>query len=427
MNRYLLGEGYDNALEYLKHLVKLDIIEFPSGTEIGTWIIPDEWIIEDAWVKFKGKKIIDFKKDPLSVVIGSKSVNKKIDLAEFTEHLNYEHGEFTGELPDATPYVTNYYGDDWGFCMPKSKVVKPNKKKKAMEGVSQEGREIIPETVCGLPKGEYEVFIKSRKKPGSMKLGVHTIKGKSDKEILLFAHVDHPYQANDNLSGVACLVDLAKKIKCDHTVKIIFCPETVGSTAYALTQDISKVDFVVAVDICGNDGDILINKAYEKEDRINKVLHLAIHSFGKTYNKGEFRSTIGSDESVFNDPAIGIPGIMVSRHPYDEYHCSADTPDKINYENITETGELILKIIEIYEKDFVPVRKFQGQLMRSRYNIQTINKQFNLSWDYMVYGIDGKSSLAELCCDYGLLFDETYKHFINLEKDGKILRLPNIS
>jgi len=70
-NRCLLGEGYNKALDYIKNTIGLDVIKIPSGTELGTWTVPDEWIVKDAWVKFKGKKIIDYKKNPLSLAIVS--------------------------------------------------------------------------------------------------------------------------------------------------------------------------------------------------------------------------------------------------------------------------------------------------------------------------------------------------------------------
>src|SRR3990167_5762183 len=89
-NRCLLGEGYDNALEYLKHLIKLDVFEFKSGTEFGTWIVPDEWIIRDAWVKFKGEKIIDYKKEPLSLVVGSLPFNGSLSKDELVKHLTWD-------------------------------------------------------------------------------------------------------------------------------------------------------------------------------------------------------------------------------------------------------------------------------------------------------------------------------------------------
>lgn len=416
MNACLLGEGYDNRLEHLKKLIELDVIEIPSGTKIETWTVPDEWIIRDAWVKFNGEKILDYKTNPLCVVIGSEPIDAVYDLEDFQKHIHYSN-----EMPNATPYVFKYYDKTWGFCMPKSQ---------AFEDVETEkeflpsGEEVFkPSTKPKLTEGDYEVFIDSEFKPGKLKIGVHTIKGKSDREILLFAHLDHPYQANDNLSAVACLVDIAGKIQTDKTVKIIFCPETIGSIAYALTQDISKADFMIAVDICGNRNSILLQKAFDKEHPINRIAHLAIHGIGESYRKGEFRNTIGSDEYVFNDPLVGVPGIMLSTWPYNEYHTDEDTPDKIDYESIEKVQKVILSILEIEQKNFVPKRKFKGPLHRSKYKIETPNKQINLSWDYFFYAMDGKKSLVELCCDFGINFDYVYKLMLKMEENGDIGRV----
>jgi aminopeptidase-like protein len=82
LNRTLLGEGYDSALKYLAHLIDLDVQVFPTGTKVGDWTVPEEWVIRDAWVKYKGKKFIDMKKDPLAVITYSEPVNKEVDLEE---------------------------------------------------------------------------------------------------------------------------------------------------------------------------------------------------------------------------------------------------------------------------------------------------------------------------------------------------------
>jgi aminopeptidase-like protein len=405
MNRCLLGEGYDNSLKFIDHLIPLQILEFPSGTQLGTWTVPEEWIVRDAWVKGPdGEKIADYKKNPLSLVVGSIPQVAHMELRTLRKHWHY-----SDESPDTTPYVFKYYDNTWGFCFPKDVLYDKDE-----NGLKDK-----------LPEGDYEVFIDSEYKPGIMKLGVHTIKGKSDREILLFAHLDHPFQANDNLSGVACLVDLATKLKVEHTVKIIFCPETIGSVAYALTQDLSKVDFMIALDICGNTNSILMQKSFDAENKINRVAHLAIHSFAETYRKGAFRNTIGSDEYAFNDPQIGVPGIMLSTHPYKEYHTDQDTPEKIDYEQIEKMGKIIEKIIEIWEKDYIPVKKFKGQLMRSKYGIQTSSPQVNLSWDYFIYNMDGKKTLAELCTEYGLNFDYCYDVMEKIAED-KIIRKRSI-
>ena len=387
-NRCLLGEGYDNALEYINTLLGLDVIEIPSGTKVGMWEVPDEWIVRDAWVKYKGKKILDYKKQPLSLVVGSLPFKGKVSWKELQKHISTNE-----EQPEATPYWFKYYDKTWGFCAPHNQKFSD--------------------------KGEYEVFIDTEYKPGVMKIGVHTIPGKSDREILLFAHLDHPFQANDNLSGVACLMDLATKIKADHTIKIIFLPETIGSIAYGETQDISKVDFVMALDIVGNDKPILMQKTWDADSRLNKVTGAAFQVIGGAYRKGQFRTVIGSDEYFFNDPMIGIPGVMLSTHPYDQYHTADDTPDLINYDTIKKVQEIVQKTIEIWEKDYIPVRK-PGVLMRSKYGLQMPSPQLNLNWDYFWYTLDGKKSLAELCSDFEVNFDVVYEKFELMKKDNEI-------
>lgn len=397
MNACLLGEGYDNRLEYLKHLLDLEVIEVPSGTKFGTWTVPDEWMVRDAWVKFNGKKIVDYSKEPLSLLVYSKAFKGVLSKEEFVNNIYYAN-DFADNGLDMIPYKTSFYEKKWGICMSKKQF-------------------------DTLEEGEYEVYIDTEFKPGIMKLGIHTIPGKSEREILLFSHLDHPFQANDNLSAVACLADLATKIKCEHTVKVVFCPETIGSIAYAHTQDLSKVDFVIAVDICGNENSILLQKSFNQEDRVNRVAHLALHSLLQDNRKGLFRSTIGSDETVFNDPLINIPGIMLSTWPYPEYHTSKDTPEIINYEAIKKMQALIKKIIEIWESDFIPVKEFKGPLMRSKYGVQSSSKKTNLQWDYFIYSMDGKKTLAELCCEHGLVFELTLPVMLAMEKDGVITKM----
>lgn len=425
MNVTLLGAGYDNALEYLKKLIKLDIIEIPSGTKLETWTVPDEWIVRDAWVKDPdGNKIIDYKKDPLSLVVGTKRTHLMVELEELKKHWYYDEDNH-----NTVPYMFKYYQketddrlpgnypgneDFWGFCVRKTDVLEeiPEEELDKSTAIKMEGKDYIPRWRDKLKEGTYEVFIDTEYKPGTMKIAVHTIPG-DEREILLFAHLDHPYQANDNLSGVACLVDLATRLKSKHTIKIIFCPETIGSIGYALTQDISKVDFVLAVDICGNDNTLALQKSFLPH-KLNDIASLALFSQEKDYRKGPFRATIGSDEYIFNDPKFNIPGILLTRYPYPEYHNADDTPDKINYDKIKETQKVIEKIIEYWDKDFIPIRNFKGPLHRSKYDIQSSDPQFNLSWDYFIYGMDGKKSLSELCSMFGLNFEQTYPIIINM-------------
>lgn len=425
----LLGGGYDRSLYDINNIIPLEVINIPSGTEFGTWVVPDEWIVRDAWVKFKGEKIIDYQKEPLSLMVYSEPFKGIITAEELKKHLHYSEVN-----PDTIPYTYSFYEKNWGFnvkrdlvlkkkpgvcelgdCHPELKAIDPEVGK-----VTIEGQDYSPKFESVIEDGEYEVFIDTEFRKGSIKIGVHTIKGKSDREVLLFAHLDHPYQANDNLSGVQCLIDVAKQIKADHTIKIIFCPETIGSIAYAETQDISKVDFVIAVDICGNDNTLLIQKAFDKFARINYVVHSVVQDMGISYRKGEFRLLIGSDEYFFNDPLIGIPGILLSRYPYKEYHTSADKPEIIKEEKIKETTNVVLKTIEVYEKDYIPVRKIRGILRRSKFGLQSPNGLVNRDLDYLWYDCDGKKYISELVLPLGITFDFAYSFFDKLKKENII-------
>jgi aminopeptidase-like protein len=272
-----------------------------------------------------------------------------------------------------------------------------------------------------LQEGEYEVFIDTEFRDGTLKIAEHTIKGKSDREILLFAHLDHPFQANDNLSGVACLVDLAFKLKdkFNHTIKIIFCPETIGSIAYGLLEDISKVDFVVALDAIGDDNTLLIQKPLD-QNKLDWVVHLALLQTGASFRKGLFRHLIGSDEYFFNDPKVGISGLMISRYPYEQYHTSADTPEIVKEERIVEVQKYLENLISIYERNYIPQRLFKGPLMRSRYGVQNVSKEYNRLLDYFIYLIDGKRDLVEVCVESGIGFDYGYDLLEKLKADNFI-------
>jgi aminopeptidase-like protein len=431
-NRTLLGEGCDNSIEYLKKLLDLRIIEIPSGTKLETWEVPQEWIVKDAWVKFNGEKIIDCKKEPLSLLVYSQPFNGKVSLEELKKHLYW-----VDDMPDAIPYNYSFYEPNWGFGVAKNKFfdkvqlctdcndslkgLDPSIGKVRIEGINDK-----PLWKDKMAEGEYEVFIDTEFRNGTLKIAEHTIKGKSDKEILLFAHLDHPYQANDNLSGVACLVDLAFKIKdkFSHTIKIIFCPETIGSIAYALTQDISKVDFMVALDAIGNNETLLVQKPFS-ENKLDWVAHLALLKTGVSFRKGNFRQLIGSDEYVFNDPKIGIPGIMISRFPYKEYHTSADTLEIVLEEKIADVQTYIENLISIWERNYVPVRNFKAQLMRSKYGFQSPSKEFNRLLDYLVYLTDGKKDLVEICVLSGVGFDYAYEMFEKLKENNLIKSADN--
>jgi aminopeptidase-like protein len=393
--RPLVGEGFDKGLQYIKEMLpEMDILEFFTGKEYGTWTTPKRWNVKNAWIKHKGKKIIDFKKEPLSLMVGSQPIHGVVGLKELKEHLFYDPAN-----PEVIPYTYHYYGEDWGF-------------------------NTTAKQYSELKKGEYEVFINSEYTDGKLTMGQYTIKG-GDREVIIMVHLDHPYQANDNLSGVAAAIELAKTLKCKHTVKIVFVPETIGSVVYAHTQDLSKVDFGITLDMVGNDNTMLMQETFGQIEKINKAGVMAMSIVAPNlYRKAPFRAPLGADEYIFNDPLIAIPTIFFSRYPYKEYHSSADTPKIIKEKSLKEIVETVRKTIKFIENDWIPVRQFKGPLMRFRYNINQMSKEEGRKYDYFFYLMDGNRSLLELAYTCQLDVEKMEKLLNKMRKDGFIKKKP---
>ena len=62
----------------LAEIKNLKIKEYKSGQKVFDWKVPDEWNVKEAFVKYKNKKIIDFKKNNLHLVGYSAPVKKLI-------------------------------------------------------------------------------------------------------------------------------------------------------------------------------------------------------------------------------------------------------------------------------------------------------------------------------------------------------------
>ena len=206
-NRSLTGKGNEQTLKDIKKFIgNLKIHSIKSGSKVYDWTIPLEWEIKDAYIKDPDKKkIVDFKKNNLHVVSYSKNIKKIISLENLKKNIFY-----LKKIPQAIPYVTNYYEKKWGFC------VSYNQFK-------------------NLKKGNYEIKIESKFKKGKLIYGEYYKKGKTKKEILFSTNICHPSLANNELSGIIVCSALAKwikKKKFRFSYRFLFLPETIGALAY---------------------------------------------------------------------------------------------------------------------------------------------------------------------------------------------------
>lgn len=218
--------------------------------------------------------------------------------------------------------------------------------------------------------------------PYFMDIVVADVKGskKPDELLVLSAHLDHPKEsANDNASGSAALIDIARTLNelissgrmppPERTIRFLWIPEFYGSMAYvdghpelAGPECGGKTLANINMDMVGENlelihtymnitrtpasipsvvNDVVANMV-EMVDRMN------IRTSRGSLSQFNFRVTEyqgGSDHAVFVDRKI--PGMMIVHLPDYTHHTSEDTLDKVDPVEL-ERSEVIAAASMLY-------------------------------------------------------------------------------
>jgi len=405
--RSITGNGVRKTLDIIGKHVPLEIHEVPTGTNVFDWTIPKEWNISDAYIKnSKGEIIVDFKKSNLHILNYSSPVHKKLSLKELQEHI------FT--LPnqvDVIPYLTTYYKENWGFCM------QYNQYKK-------------------LPDDEYEVFINSSLKNGSLTYGEFFIKGKTDDEILFTSYVCHPSLCNDNLSGVVLITYLAKLLKnlnLKYSYRFLFIPETIGAITWLSknVSNLSKIKCGLVATCVGDPGAFTYKKTRNNTSKIDRIVEKVLLDSKVPHKIVNFFPS-GSDERQFSSPGfdLHIGSLMRTMYTvFPEYHTSADNLDFVTADSMRESLEQYLKVIFILENDAKYanlVSKCEPQLgKRGLYDAVGGQKKQKIEKMALLWVLnlsDGGNSLLDISIRSGLTFEEI-KNAADLLYEKKLLKI----
>ena len=381
--RSITGNGVRKTLRAIKeHLPGLEIHEVPTGERCFDWEIPKEWNISDAYVQDEnGKKIIDFKEHNLHVLNYSLPVNKEVTLEELDEHL-YSFPD----KPDVIPYVTSYYQQRWGFCLPHNQRTQ-------------------------LKAGTYRVFIDSSLDVGSLTYADLLIPGATDKEILISTYVCHPSMANNELSGPAVATFLTKWILSQenrkYSYRIVFIPETIGALVY-LSRHINdmKANTIAGYILtCVGDNRCYSYMPSRRGDSLaDKVaLHVLNHKI-QSYKAYAFVDR-GSDERQYCAPGIDLPVCSVMRSKYGiypEYHTSDDDLSLVSPDGLQGSIDTHIDIMRILECNDRYVATVLGEPQLSRRNLRpslgaprVLGSEYKMISDLLAYA-DGKLDLIDI-------------------------------
>ncbi len=214
--------------------------------------------------------------------------------------------------------------------------------------------------------------------PGPFELLSAVIPGKdTSREVWLMAHVCHPHPgANDNASGAGAILEVLRAISRlissgkidtpDNSIRCFWVPEWHG-TIKLIEHDrnlVSRCRALINVDMVGGDpaktGSVLglHRTPYSLPTTLNNVVEYWLSTERERKREPGLGGTIcplpfeyrvyegGSDHFLFTDSNVRVPAVMVLQWPDKFYHTSADTPDKIDPQQMAYVARsLVLSVL----------------------------------------------------------------------------------
>ncbi|MGG1518908.1 DUF4910 domain-containing protein [Paenibacillus oryzisoli] len=329
--RSITGPGVRETIAIFQQYIPLEQFAVPTGAQVFDWEIPREWRIREAWLKGpNGETIVDFKHHNLHVLNYSVPVNRTLSLDEVKEHL-YS----VPNLPDAIPYVTSYYKERWGFCLPHRELEK-------------------------LEPGQYHAYIDSELVQGELNYAHIVLPGESDQEVLFSSYICHPSMANNELSGpivtAFIYLRLANWQRRRFTYRFVLAPETIGAIAYLQRFGEEMRERIVAgmvLTCIGGNDPLSFKKTRRDNSQLDMIITHLIHHKKLDARLRGFTPTYGSDERQFCSPGFNFPVGQMSRglhSGFPGYHNSLDTKEAMTIEALQQSLdelELVCKALEL--------------------------------------------------------------------------------
>lgn len=404
---YLLAEEINRASETTDNQV-MRIHEYSTGETCWTWRIPEKWTCQQAYLEtLDGQRLLDYADHPLHVVSYSLPFEGVVSRQELLNHLHVHP-----RLPDAIPFVFKYYDRDWGLCATQT----------LLDSLTDEA---------------YRVVIRTTHEPGILKVGEIVVPGESEKTFMLVAHLCHPGMANDDLTGVVVGLEVARALltgpQPHYTYRLLILPETIGSVAYLSHHEelIPKMVAGLFLEMLGNDSPHALQGSYQPDSQVDRCMVSALRGLDPRGYNAPYRHVINNDERQFNAPGVRVPMLSISRverrdsptWPYPEYHSSLDTPAIISRERLEASKQLVLDLIQAWERNHYVVNNFKGEIFCSGYGIWVdyrINPEAHRRLFEIMERCDGEHTVADIATELDIPFQAAWEVVDLLHEKGLV-------
>jgi aminopeptidase-like protein len=284
----------------------------------------------------------------------------------------------------------------------------------------------------------YRVVIRTQLEPGSLKVGEVVVPGKSQDCFVLAAHLCHPGMVNDDLSGVVVGLEVARALLAgpqgDTTYRLLILPETIGSVAYLSHNEalIPHMKGGLFLEMLGNDAPHALQGSFQPDSQPDRCFTASLKDLDPHGYLGAYRTIIDNDERQFNAPGVRVPMLSLSRveapkatgrPPYPEYHSSLDTPAIVSAERLEASKQVVLGLLEAWERNRYAVNHFKGEIFCSGYGIW-IDYRLNPEGHRRLFEImercDGERTVADIAVELGISFQSVWEVVSLLETKGLV-------
>ena len=252
----------------------------------------------------------------------------------------------------------------------------------------------------------------------------------AEDEIFLSTYVCHPSMANNELSGPAVTIYLAKAIlaqkKRRYAYRIIFIPETIGAITYLsshLTDMKKKVRAGFNISCVGDDRTYSYIASRYGDTLADKVAKNILSFRYPAYKSYTFLQR-GSDERQYNAPGVDLPVCAVCRSKYGEYpeyHTSKDDMTLISPEGLQGAYEVYHDILDALEHNRTyEIRCLCEPQLGKRGLYPTVSQkgkydEVKAMMDFIAYA-DGKNDLIDISNRIGVSVKVLISVVENLKK-----------